>query len=252
MSNLTQNKLPDDIVQHIEHLERVRRDFIANVSHELRTPLTVIRGYLEALIEQNDGKNPSWDNIFKQMHQHSLRMEHIITDLLFLSRLETTEQEVVYQKKLPIANILTAICEDARQLSQQQHHISLTKDSDLYLDGIAEELKSLFYNLIGNAVKYTPKGGKIEVVWKREKDQACFKVIDNGIGIEKKDIPRITERFYRVVKARSRDSGGTGLGLAIVKHVLLRHQGELIIRSELGKGSEFCCLFSKEMVSVGK
>lgn len=244
MSNLPVDNLPRDIVHHIEHLERVRRDFIANVSHELRTPLTVIRGYLEALIEQND-TNPSWGSIFRQMHQHSLRMEHIIKDLLFLSSLETTEQEIIYQKELPIAEILTAICEDARQLSQGQHTISLVKDSTLVLDGVEEELKSLFYNLIGNAVKYTPKGGKIEVVWQLEKDQACFKVIDNGIGIEKKDIPRITERFYRVDKARSRDSGGTGLGLAIVKHVLLRHQGELIIDSELGQGSVFFCLFPK-------
>lgn len=251
MSNTSQDKLPEEIVHHIEHLERVRRDFIANVSHELRTPLTVIRGYLEALIEQNDS-NPAWDKIFKQMHQHSLRMEHIIKDLLFLSHLETTEQEIVYQKKLPIADMLTAVCEDAQQLSQGQHQISLSKDTTLSLDGIAEELKSLFYNLIGNAVKYTPKGGKIEVIWKLENEEACFKVIDNGIGIEKKDIPRITERFYRVDKARSRDSGGTGLGLAIVKHVLLRHQGELIIHSELGKGSEFCCMFPKEMVSVSK
>ena len=251
MSNIYQDKLPEDIVHHIEHLERVRRDFIANVSHELRTPLTVIRGYLEALIEQNDS-NPSWDKVFRQMHQHSLRMEYIIKDLLFLSHLETTEQEIVYQKKLPIADMLTAICEDALQLSQGQHHISLSKDTKLSLDGIAEELKSLFYNLIGNAVKYTPKGGKIEVIWKLENEEACFKVIDNGIGIEKKDIPRITERFYRVDKARSRDSGGTGLGLAIVKHVLLRHQGELSIHSELGKGSEFCCIFPKEMVYVSK
>lgn len=251
MSNLSQEKLPQDIVYHIEHLERVRRDFIANVSHELRTPLTVIRGYLETLIDQNE-KNPAWDKIFKQMYQHSLRMEHIIKDLLFLSHLETTEQEIVYQKKLPIADMLTAVCEDALQLSQGQHHISLSTDTKLSLDGITEELKSLFYNLIGNAVKYTPKGGKIEVIWKLENEKACFQVIDNGIGIAKEDIPRITERFYRVDKARSRDSGGTGLGLAIVKHVLLRHHGELIIHSELGKGSEFCCLFSEEMVSRGK
>lgn len=251
MSNISIDDLPQDIVQHIEHLERVRRDFIANVSHELRTPLTVIRGYLEVLQEKNQN-NPEMENIFQQMHQHSLRMEHIIEDLLLLSRLESTEQEVVYHKNLPIAAILQNVYEDAQQLSQDKHTITLSADKTIVMDGVVEELKSLFYNLVGNAVKYTPTGGNIDIIWALEDSRACLRVIDNGIGIDEKHIPRLTERFYRVDKARSRNSGGTGLGLAIAKHVLLRHHGELTIDSELGQGSIFCCHFPNNMVNVIK
>ena len=242
------DKLPNDIVHHIEHLERVRRDFIANVSHELRTPLTVIRGYLELLTDQKD-VNPKWDPILAQMHQHSLRMEHIIEDLLLLSNLESKEQKIVYQKNLPIAEILNAIFNDAKQLSQGRHQITLSADPNLSIEGVEEELKSLFYNLIVNAIKYTPKGGNIRIVWALSDDKPCLSIIDDGIGIDKKHIPRLTERFYRVDKARSRNSGGTGLGLAIVKHVLLRHDADMTIDSEPGKGSTFCCYFQFDLTN---
>ena len=242
--------LPDEVAQHIEHLECVRSDFIANVSHELRTPLTVIRGYLETLIEKERISKEMIAPILKQMYQHSLRMEHIIEDLLLLSRLENTEKETVYQQNLSICTLLESIYEDAKQISQGQHHITLHSDPHIQIDGIEEELKSVFYNLISNAIKYTPVGGKIALHWGIEDHCACFSVCDNGIGIDKAHIPRLTERFYRVDKARSRNSGGTGLGLAITKHVLIRHHGKLMIESQPGKGSRFTCLFSEEMTHV--
>lgn len=242
--------LPPSIITHIEHLERMRRDFVANVSHELRTPLTVIRGYLELLLGQEHTETKPWKKIFTQMYQHSLRMESLIEELLLLSRLENDEQEVENQKNIVISDMLEIICDDARSLSGKKGHIiELKADTKLLLTGAEEELKSLFSNIIFNAVKYTPAKGKINVDWYLKEKQAIFCVKDTGIGIEEKDIPRLTERFYRVDKARSRESGGTGLGLAIVKHVLIRHHGELHIESTLGKGSIFTCIFPVERTS---
>lgn len=245
--------LPKHIVVHIEHLERMRSDFVANVSHELRTPLTVIRGYLESLLVLKNQDIGSLEKIFAQMYQHCLRMEHLIEDLLLLSHLESDEQKPKTRKKIRVAQLLTSICADAKSLSgQRQHHIRLTADSNLVLDGIESELKSLFSNIIFNAVKYTPSKGHIDVKWCRQRGQAVFRVHDTGIGIAKKHIPRITERFYRIDKARSRESGGTGLGLAIAKHVLIRHQATLEVESQLGKGSTFTCVFPKERTSIIK
>lgn len=240
-------KLPTDVKDYIDHLERVRRDFVANVSHELRTPLTVIRGYLETLINQATDETQPWQKIFSQMYQHSNRMERLIEDLLLLSHLESSEQKTKLQETIAVYELLDNLVEDARGISkEQQHSIILHADNKLQIIGIEDELKSLFLNLIINAIKYTPANGQITVKWYANQDNAVFEVIDNGIGIAKKHIPRLTERFYRVDKARSRESGGTGLGLAIVKHVLIRHQGELKIKSNLGKGSTFTCIFPKE------
>lgn len=237
--------LPDYVQAHVEHLERMRRDFVANVSHELRTPLTVIRGYLEMLNEQLDQVPQHWHKIFMQMHQHSLRMEHLIEDLLLLSRLENSEQVDEQHEQVTVDDLLAVIYHDAIDLSADKHHkIELISDKTLTLIGDADELKSLFSNLIFNAVKYTPANGEITIKWFKQDNFPTFQVIDNGIGIASKHIPRLTERFYRVDKARSRDSGGTGLGLAIAKHVLLRHNAELIVDSQLGQGSQFTCIFS--------
>lgn len=250
-SKLSLDNLPRQVKSHIKHLEQVRRDFVANVSHELRTPLTVIRGYLESLLAQESNEAKQWHKIFAQMHQHSLRMENIIKDLLFLSRLEDEEQEIELQRNIPIAEILQNLHEDAKNISgAQKHQILLNADAKLFLHGAEGELKSLFSNIIINAVKYTPAGGKIDIAWFYANGHAIFQVSDTGIGIAKKHIPRITERFYRVDKGRSRESGGTGLGLAIAKHVLIRHQGELEIESELGEGSCFKCIFPKNLTAL--
>ncbi len=238
------SQLPQSIQRRIRHLERMRSDFVANVSHELRTPLTVIRGYLETLLPQANDKAPEWEKIFLQMHQHSLRMENIIEDLLLLSHLESAE-ESGGKKRVHVAALLSRLGEEAKAVSgEQQHNLSLSVDKSLVLKGNEDELKSLFSNVIINAIKYTPAKGKIDIHWYQQDNHAIFEVNDSGIGIEPKHIPRLTERFYRVDKARSRGSGGTGLGLAIVKHVLTRHHGELFIESKPEQGSQFRCQFS--------
>lgn len=243
--------LPSPIKSHIKHLERVRSDFIANVSHELRTPLTVIHGYLEALLREDLDKNKPWKKIFTQMYQHSIRMERIIDDLLLLSRLEREDQQYDIKKRIDIAKMLKLLVADANMISgNKKQNIILKIDKNVFLEGTEEELKSLFSNLITNAIKYTPHHGKIVIDWYAEEGNSVFKITDNGIGIAKEHIPRITERFYRIDKGRSRESGGTGLGLAIAKHVLAHHHGDLLIESELGKGSVFTCVFPPEITTI--
>lgn len=243
-TELSLQNLPGPVKAHIQHLERVRRDFVANVSHELRTPLTVIQGYLEALMAQKLDETKPWKKIFTQMYDHSIRMANIIEDLLLLSILETDDYPLEEKPQLPIAAMLKILIKEARSISgEKKHHITLKADPRVLLDGAENELKSLFSNIIVNSIKYTPAHGQIKIEWGVKQGRAVFKVTDTGIGIEEKQIPRITERFYRVDKGRSRASGGTGLGLAIVKHILLRHEGELVVASELGKGSIFSCLF---------
>ena len=244
--------LPQPIITHIEHLERMRRDFVANVSHELRTPLTVIHGYLEALLEQskNDKEKQA---IFQQMHQHTVRMSHLIEDLLLLSRLENDELFNDAKKIIHVDTILNDSVKDAKKISGKAlHQIESHVESKLALLGAESEIKSLFSNLIINAIKYTPAKGKITIKWYSQNETAIFSVTDTGIGIEEKHIPRITERFYRVDKARSRNSGGTGLGLAIVKHVLIRHDAKLEIMSKLHQGSTFTCIFPKKRLKQVK
>lgn len=244
------NSLPEQVVHHIQHLERMRQDFVANVSHELRTPLTVIHGYLETLLIQDLDDTHPWKKIFLQMHQQTLRMENLVENLLLLSRLESHEEIEKEDQQVDIAEMLTRICEEARELSGDlQHNIQLHLDSDLQIIGCREELYSLFSNIIFNAVKYTPAQGKIDIDWHYKDQQAYFTVQDTGIGIAPEHIPRLTERFYRVDPARTRASGGTGLGLALVKHILLRHQADLSIQSEIGKGSVFTCIFPEARVS---
>jgi two-component system phosphate regulon sensor histidine kinase PhoR len=243
--------LPEPIRHYIEHLERMRQDFVANLSHELRTPLTVIQGYLETLVKQESENTPQRQKIFNQMHQHSQRMLHIIQDLLLLSSLDREDTPTLEQENINIKHMLDSLLLEAISISgEKRHHISLSARDGLLLNGAENELKSLFSNIIINAIKYTPAQGHIRIEWfLNEKQQAVFQVTDTGIGIGKEHIPRITERFYRVDKARSSTSGGTGLGLAIVNHVVLRHQAELHIDSQLNKGSCFSCIFPSKRTS---
>lgn len=224
--------------------EKIRQDFVANVSHELRTPLTVIRGYLELLIDKDDIDFQNWKPKLRQMFEQSVRMEQLVADLLLLSKLESDPLDMDSKKECDIDLLLKDIIIQAKLLGKdKQQELSLQCDESLTLLGRHDELHSAFSNIVFNAVQYTPKQKKIHIIWAKENGRACFTVMDDGIGIEKKHINRLTERFYRVDKARSRENGGTGLGLAIVKHVLLRHQGNLEISSELGKGSAFKCIF---------
>ena len=243
------SQIPKDIQERIEKLENLRRQFIADVSHELRTPLTVFSGYLEVLLDQKDLPQETLVRIYRQMMQHTRRMEALVTDLLLLSQLENNKSILVQESLIDVNSILSEIIHSAYDLSgDKQHRFHLDIDNKLYLWGVERECKSLFSNLIFNAVKYSPARSEIIVSWHSDADKISFEVKDHGLGIEEEHIDRLTERFYRVTKDRSRDSGGTGLGLAIVKHVLIRHQGQLNITSKVGEGSTFRCFLPLERI----
>ena len=232
-------------VTRLHQLERMRRDFIASVSHELRTPLTVLRGYLEILEKGKNVGSESWNRSFKTMGEQVGRMQHLVEDLLMLSRLESRDKKSA-ETPVAVPKMLAKICQEARILSgDRQHQIHLEADATLWLRGNEQELHSAFSNLVVNAIRYTPAQGNITLHWfKQQAGRPCLEVRDTGEGIAAEHLPRVTERFYRIDKGRSRKRGGTGLGLAIVKHVLSHHEAHLEIESELGKGSVFRCLFS--------
>lgn len=240
-------------VTRVNNLEQMRKDFVANVSHELRTPLTVIRGYLETFLDTLDAtQQKALHRGLEQMNQQAHRMEMLVTDLLLLSKLETNDtQKVLSTVKVPA--LLQQVYNDAQAVNEEkQHVIELHCDSDLYLLGIEDELRSAFSNLVINAVKYTPEKGRITIRWWGDDRGAHMSVKDTGIGIDAKHIPRLTERFYRADPSRHAKTGGTGLGLAIVKHVLIHHEGELEIKSMLTRGSEFICHFPLRNVMQGR
>lgn len=228
-------------ITKIFHLNMIRRDFVANASHELRTPLTVITGFLETLADS--GRTPPGHRRpLELMQNQAERMRGIIEDLLTLSRLEMDEHAVDIAP-VDVAHELEQIIAEARALSGDRHRISVDIDPDLMLIGKDTELRSAFSNILFNAVKHTPSGSQIHLVWTQSASGPIFLVEDDGPGIEAEHIPRLTERFYRVDKARSRASGGTGLGLAIVKHVLSRHGARMAVASEPGHGATFTCHF---------
>jgi two-component system phosphate regulon sensor histidine kinase PhoR len=209
--------------------------------------LTVITGYLETLLDSDSPALAGWGQPLHCMQQQSRRMLHIIEDLLLLARLES-QKERPPLKPVAVPALLADIADDAIALSGEQgHQITVAADSGLWILGCEKELRSAFSNLVVNAVRYTPAGGRIEIHWFAAADGIHLAVEDNGEGIAPQHIPRLTERFYRVNRDRSRGSGGTGLGLSIVKHVLNNHGGQLRIDSELGTGSVFTCDFPAEL-----
>ncbi|VAW48221.1 Phosphate regulon sensor protein PhoR (SphS), partial [hydrothermal vent metagenome] len=216
--------------------------FVANASHELRTPLTVVNGYLEMMIDMTDQVPKMWEKPLGQMHHQSLRMQAIIEDLLTLSRIES-DTLMNNTKVIQVDEVLKNIEIDIRYLYDEEYDIHFSIEKGLSLKGVEEPLKSVFTNLISNAFCYTPKGGRVSIRWYSNASGAHFEVEDTGIGVPNELLSRLTERFYRVDTARSRESGGTGLGLAIVKHVLDKHESELKIQSQVGKGSIFSCDF---------
>jgi two-component system phosphate regulon sensor histidine kinase PhoR len=225
-----------------ERLETTRRDFVANVSHELRTPLTVLNGFLETL---NDMSRPDPEMLRRSlelMTEQTVRMNQLVEDLLTLSRLESAHNPP-REEYVDVPGLSQTLYREAQALSAKRHRIVLRLDSPHGVKGSGEELRSAFGNLISNAVRYTPEGGEIEIRWMMREGEPAFQVRDTGIGIEPQHIPRLTERFYRVDRSRSRSTGGTGLGLAIVKHVLSRHQAHLEIQSDPGRGSTFTAVF---------
>jgi len=232
--------LSRDITQGIR-LETMRRDFVANVSHELRTPLTVLVGFLETLRELKLDPERSRDYL-NLMAEQSRRMQRIIDDLLTLSTLESAP-EPPRDERVDVALLLSRIQNEAIALSSGRQRITLEADPGFDLVGAESEIASAFGNLASNAVRYTPSGGEVRLIWRSSQKGAEFTVEDTGVGIDAEHIPRLTERFYRVDRGRSRETGGTGLGLAIVKHALARHQATLEIESIPGTGSRFTAKF---------
>ncbi|WP_114701849.1 phosphate regulon sensor histidine kinase PhoR [Psychrobacter proteolyticus] len=233
-------------VTRLRHLEQMRQDFVANVSHELRTPLTVMMGYLENFSDQPD-MPPQWRRGFELMTQQTARMNRIVNDLLLLSKIEIEESHELHY--IDMTKLLTNIYDDAQAYNQAYKHIiHLHIDTYDGLYGSEMYLNSALSNLVINAIKYTPKGGNITISWTRTSDGCRFAVEDDGIGIASEHIARLTERFYRIDKGRSRATGGTGLGLAIVKHVLHQHEAQLQIDSVEGEGSTFSVVFPSNYV----
>ncbi len=230
-----------DITQ-FERIEGMRRDFVANVSHELRTPLTVINGFVETLQDMDNLCEANARHPLTLMAEQTKRMEHLVADLLTLSRLEN-DQNPLSEDKVDVASLLNEVYQSGLLLSGGRHTLHLEVTGSTRMLGNREELRSAFDNLVGNAIRYTPEGGSITMRWFERAEQQVFTVEDTGIGVPAKHIPRLTERFYRVDRSRSRETGGTGLGLAIVKHILMRHQAKLEVLSEENKGSTFSLVF---------
>ncbi len=233
--------LSQDITER-ERTDAMRRDFVANVSHEIRTPLTVLSGFLEtlAMLPLSEVER---QRVLTLMQQQATRMQALVGDLLTLAQLEGSPRPGA-DRWVAVGATLRQAHADAMALSAGRHVIELAGSDEAELAGSEPELLSAFGNLLNNAVRYTPAGGRIRLQWRwREDGGAEVEVSDSGPGIAREHIPRLTERFYRVDGSRSRDTGGTGLGLSIVKHVVQRHGGEIDIRSEPGQGSSFRLVF---------
>jgi two-component system phosphate regulon sensor histidine kinase PhoR len=237
--------LSRDVTQ-ATRLETMRRDFVANVSHELRTPLTVLIGFLETVRELRLDPERSRDYL-NLMAEQGKRMQRIIDDLLTLSTLESAPPPPL-DERVDVELLLARVRSEAQALSAGRHRIEIDAEEGYDLLGSETELASALGNLASNAIRYTPPGGQVRLVWRASREGAAFSVEDTGIGIEREHIPRLTERFYRVDRGRSRESGGTGLGLAIVKHALVRHQAALEVESEVGRGSRFTARFPARRV----
>jgi two-component system phosphate regulon sensor histidine kinase PhoR len=233
-------------VTESERIDMMRRDFIANASHELRTPLTVINGFLEIASMQPDMDVSIRSSHLKLMSEQGERMQRLVEDMLTLSRLESMEYSV-HHEAIDMHGMLVQILQEGEALSAGRHQLSLECDGPDIV-GSADEIRSAFLNLLTNAIRYTPEKGRITLIWKNLPLGPKFIVQDTGIGISSEHISRLTERFYRVDKSRSRETQGTGLGLAIVKHVLLRHKAHLLIESTPNVGSKFCVQFPANII----
>jgi len=235
-------------VTESERIEMMRRDFIANASHELRTPLTVINGFLEIASSQSNLDPQTRAAHLKLMTEQGHRMQNLVEDMLTLTRLESIDYPL-RPERVVIHSLLDQILEEGKALSAGRHAITVESNGP-DVRGSTDELRSAFSNLVSNAVRYTPEGGVITLSWHMGKTGPQFAVHDTGIGIQAEHIHRLTERFYRVDKGRSRETQGTGLGLAIVKHVLLRHDAVLSIESKPEQGSTFIVTFPMSAVAT--
>ncbi|HZH07584.1 MAG TPA: phosphate regulon sensor histidine kinase PhoR, partial [Lautropia sp.] len=227
-------------------LDAMRRDFVANVSHEIRTPLTVVNGYIETLIDLDLPREEMLTHLHAARKQ-AVTMQRLLEDLLTLSSLENAGNHPQDQE-FELEPLLRALHADARTLSAGRHRIDLLIDQPVRLRGVPAEIESAVRNLLTNAIRYTPQGGRITMSWIRRAQAGHLTVEDTGIGIAPEHLPRLTERFYRVDRGRSRETGGTGLGLAIVKHIAQRHDATLAYDSTLGKGTRFSLVIPRDRV----
>ena len=236
-------------ISKIKQLEQIRRDFVANASHELRTPLSILYGYLEMMQEEpTENISKTWQPAVKQMFEQTSRIKQIVDDMMLLSRLEDDDIESDHQYA-EISSLMEAAYKDAVALAiNKNHRISKDIDDNYSLLCNPTQIQSLVINLISNAIRYTPDNGEIKISWKVDLNGGTVSVKDTGIGIEKVNIPRLTERFYRSDAARSRATGGTGLGLAIVNHIVQGHKAKLTVDSQIGKGSEFAVTFPTNLI----
>lgn len=234
-------------ITKLHALEQMRKNFISDISHELRTPLTVIRGYLETLEEPAEALGPRWQRPLQQMLEQSRRMDHLLNDLMQLTRLETLPQgEHVL---VDVAALCQSVCADAvAAQGDRPCDIAIDPSPPLMVLGDHDELHRAIANLVVNAVRYSAGPPWVRLRWGVTQEGAFIEVEDHGVGIDAYHLPRLTERFYRVDDSRTSSTGGTGLGLAIVKHVLLRHEGQLRIQSRVGEGSRFTCWLPPERV----
>ena len=237
-----------DITRFVQ-IEQTRQDFVGNVSHELRTPLTVITGYLETMLDNADQLAPAYLKPLQQMSQQAQRMENLVRDLLWLSKIEARIGQAPDFENVHIPSLLTEVVAEVCS-AYPEATIELICETSESVRGEYRELYSAVINLVVNAVKYSPKGAPVLVTWKRtDSDTLALSVIDSGLGIAEEHLPRLTERFYRIDESRSYSGGGTGLGLAIVKHVAAGHDARLHIESKLGHGSCFSLEFLTSQVT---
>jgi len=234
-----------DVTQS-RQLDKTKQNFFTNVSHELRTPLTVLKGYLEMFADLNLDES-SKAKALNAMSEQAERMDSLVNQLLTLSRIESTPI-MKLNEKVNMPQLLAQLRDSALALSHGQHDIRFHITPDLMIFGNAEQLRSAVSNLVYNSVKYTQENGQIDVYWQRVPQGALFMVRDNGEGIEPQHLTHLTERFYRIDKARSRQTGGSGLGLAIVKHALNHHDSRLDIQSQVGQGSCFSFVIPKRLI----
>jgi two-component system, OmpR family, phosphate regulon sensor histidine kinase PhoR len=232
--------LTQDVTER-ERADAMRRDFVANVSHEIRTPLTVLAGFVETM-QSLPLTEVERRRVLQLMGQQTDRMQLLVSDLLTLAKLEGSPRPPS-DHWVPLAKLLQQAEGDARTLSAGRHWIEVSVPDDVEIAGSEVELQSAIGNLLGNAVRYTPDEGRIDLRWIDRADGGCVEVRDTGIGVAREHVARLTERFYRVDGSRARETGGTGLGLSIVKHVMQRHGGQIEIDSEPGKGSRFRLVF---------
>src|SRR5690625_3238218 len=233
-------------ITEFKNIEVMRKDFVANVSHELKTPITSIKGFAETLLDGAQEDPEARNQFITIIYDESKRIQLLIEDLLILSKLEKDESTLdvsTIETGLMLDEILPLI---EQQASQKEIELNVDVDKALSFEADEDKIKQILLNLLTNAISYTSENGSIFLKIKELEDMICLQVKDTGIGISKDTLPRIFERFYRVDKDRSRDTGGTGLGLAIVKHIVEVHHGDINVESELGKGTTFSVYIPKE------